>query len=249
MNRLMNRRRFAATCLVMACLMTTLGGASAAIVYVDARDGVAGNTAVAPSAGGGVFNPSGAIGNQGPANDGLWDLRAFGNVATIYQNASTTAVVDNAQRLVTTATVVPGTYNVYAYFWSDSSNQWRMRASFTDQAGDIPLYIPGDAGVTQFYTGADATVLSSTLMPNPFVTPVMIAEGNRRLYQIALGQLSTATNLSVYIDDMGSTQTTFNERTWYDGIGYELVPEPTSCMLLALCAPFAGLVRRRRHGC
>lgn len=108
---------------------------------------------------------------------------------------------------MTTAAVAAGTYNVYAYFWSDNSNTWRLRADFADQVGDLPLYLPGGAGVTQFYTGADATVLSSTLTPNPFTTSVMIAEGNRRLYQVALGQSIAATNLRVFIDDMGPAQT------------------------------------------
>jgi hypothetical protein len=235
---------FRMACLAMACLFVASRHAAAATVYVDATHG-AGNTAVAPSAGGGVFNPSGAINNQGPANDGLWDVRAFGNGATIYQNAGTTAVTDNAQRLVSSVAVPAGTYNVFAYFWSDNSNMWRLRAGLTDAAGDLPLYIPGDAGVTQFYTGADATVMSSTLAPNPFTSDVMIAEGNRRLYQIALGQ-STGSSVTVFVDDMGATQTAFNERSWYDGIGYALVPEPTAGGLAILTMAGLTAAARRR---
>jgi hypothetical protein len=230
------------SCLMAACLSVATSRVSAVIVYVDATHGLAGNTAAAPSAGGGVFNTSGALNNQGPANDGLWDVRAFANGATIYQNASTGAVTDNAQRLVTSTSVLPGTYNVFAYFWSDSSNLWRLRAGQTDTVGDLPLYIPGDANVTQFYTGSDATVFSSTLGPDPFVTPVMIAEGNRRLYQVALGTV-TGSSISVYADDYGALQTSFNERTWYDGIGYELVPEPGSLTLLGIS--LCGLAFRR----
>jgi hypothetical protein len=235
--------RFA--CLAIACLFAASREASAAILYVDATDGASGNTAKATSAGGGVFTPSGAINNQGAANDGLWDVRAFGNSATIYQNAGTAAVVDNAHRLVTLVAVPAGTYNVFAYFWSDNSNMWRLRAGLTDAVGDLPLYIPGDAGVTQFFTGADATVLSSTLTPNPFTTGVMIAEGNRRLYQIALGQVTGAA-ISIYVDDYGTAQTAFNERSWYDGIGYALVPEPMTGGLTVLAsAGLAAMLRRR----
>lgn len=107
---------FGSACLALACLFNASHDAVAAIVYVDAAHGP-GNTAVAPSAGGGVFNPSGALNDQGPANDGLWDLRAFGNGATIYQNAGTGAVTDNAQRLVSAVAVPAGTYNAFAYFW------------------------------------------------------------------------------------------------------------------------------------
>jgi hypothetical protein len=236
-------------CLTAACLSVTTARLSAAIVYIDATHGAVGNTAVAPSAGGGVFNTSGALNNQGPANDGLWDVRAFGNSNTIYQNASTSAVTDNAQRLVTNATLPAGTYNVFAYFWSDSSSQWRLRAGLADDAGDLPLYVPGDAAVTQFMGGTNdvgsAGVLSSTLTPDPFASPVEIAEGNRRLYQVALGTF-TGSNLSVYIDDYGTAQTSFNERTWYDGIGYEVaIPEPASLALLGTC--ILGLAFRRAN--
>lgn len=229
-------------CLAMACLLVASRRAAATTVYVDATHG-AGNTEVAASAGGGTFNPSGPLDNQGPANDGLWDLRAFGNSGTIYQNAGTGAVVDDAQRLVTSVPVPAGTYNVFAYFWSDNSNAWRLRAGLTD--GALPLYVPGDAGVTQFYTGSDATVLSSTLSPNPFTSNVMIAEGNRRLYQIALGQ-TTGSSITVFVDDMGADQVEFNQRSWYDGIGYTLVPEPAAGGLAILAmAGLTGAMRRR----
>lgn len=214
--------------------------AMAAIDYVDATDTAAGNTALAA---GGTFT---GIDPQGPANDGMWDKRAFSNSATIFQNAGTDAGADDAARLVTTASVPDGTYDVYAYFWSDSSNTWRMRASLADSVGDLPLYLPGDAGVTQFYSGSDATVFSSTLTPNPFTSDVMIAEGNRRLYQIALGQV-TGTSVAVYIDDMGAGQTTQSERTWYDGIGYAVIPEPASAALLIFGAMGATLATRRRR--
>jgi hypothetical protein len=242
----MNSYCFVFKLAVLAIVAGGLGRASAAIVYVDASHGVGGNTSLAPSAGGGVFNP-GAVNVQGPANDGVWDLRTgFANLSTIYQNGGTSGSPDNAPRLVTTAPTVPGTYNAYAYFWSNGSS-WRMRASLSDAAGDIPLYLRTDAGVTQFYTGADGTVLSSALASDPFAAPVMVSEGDRRLYQIALGQVGANTSISVYIDDEGTTQPGQNERTWYDGIGFELVPEPASLSLLASCAPLAMMARRRRR--
>src|SRR5688572_4169124 len=78
-----------AVCLAIASLIST---ASAQLIsYLDATDGAAGNTTIAPSAGGGVFA---GVPQSNTANDGLWDLRAFGNSATIFQNAGTTANVD-----------------------------------------------------------------------------------------------------------------------------------------------------------
>lgn len=220
--------------LMVAGLVVVAANATAAIVYVDATDGAAGNTVIAPSAGGGVFTPVQPPGTQGPGGDGLWDVRAFGNGASIYQNAQS-GNVDNAQRLATTVSgLASGTYNAFAYYWSDVSN-WRIEASLTDDAGPLPLYVfqPLSAGVVQHWTGADGTNLSSALATNPFTTNVMISEGNRRLLQIPLGQV-TGTSISVFVDD-STTQADQNERTWYDGVGYELVvPEPTSVALLTI---------------
>jgi PEP-CTERM motif len=227
----------AAVCLVG--LTICVAQAAAVITYVDATAGSGGNTTLV---GGAQWDPLTA--DQGAANDGVWAQRAFGNSATIYQNAAT-GTVDNAHRLQTNLSgLAAGTYNVYAYFWSDSSNGWRIQASLTDNpGGDLPLFTPTTAGVVQFYTGADATVLSSTLAPNPFSSDVMIAEGNRRLYQAFLGQAS-GTSFPIFLDD-SSSQADQNERTWYDGVGYERVPEPASVALLVLGIGLLTTGRRR----
>jgi hypothetical protein len=213
--------------------------ANAATTYFDATDTASGNTSIAPSAGGGVFT---GLAAQGPANDGAWDKRAFGNGASIYQNASTTAAVDvNAVRLETSVSGLPmNTYDVYVYFWSDNSPTWRIGASLSDTPGQLSLYQPGGANVTQFYTGSDGTVLSTALAQNPFDSAVMVAEGNRRLYQAWIGT-TTGTGFDVFIEGDRS-MTGFNQRTWYDGVGYSVVvPEPSSfafvgCGLVALIA-------------
>lgn len=229
---------------VFAALSCFAIGVQANIIYVDATDGLGGNTRVAGSAGGGIFTPVQPPGTQGPANDNLWDVRAFGNDATIYQNASSSAT-DNAQRLQTSVIGLQlNSYQVYAYFWSDSSLTWRMGASLSDEAGDLPLYLPGMPGVTQFYSGADATVYSSSLPDNPFTTDVMIAEGNRRLYQVPLGVIYSSA-FTVNIDD-DPAQADQSQRTWYDGVGYAVVPEPASAALIGLGALVGLFVIRRR---
>jgi hypothetical protein len=225
------------------CAATMLSTASAQLItYVDATDG--GNTFKAPSAGGGLPFTVTPFGTQGPANDGLWDARAFGNGATIFQNASAGAAQDiNAVRLATSVSgLSSGTYNVYVYFWSDNSPTWRIGASLLDSAGQLSLAKPGDAGVNQFYTGADATVLSTALASNPFTTGVMVAEGNRRLYQVSLGTV-TGTGFTAFIEGDRS-MTLQSERTWYDGVGYSIVPEPATGALLGLGA--LALIARRR---
>jgi hypothetical protein len=216
--------------------------ASAQITYVDATDG--GNTFKAPSAGGGLPFAVTPFGTQGPANDGLWDARAFGNSATIFQNSGAGAGQDtNAVRLATSVSGLSlDTYNVYVYFWSDNSPLWRIGASLSDSVGQLSLSKPGDVGVNQFYTGSDATVLSTALALNPFTTGVMVAEGNRRLYQVSLGTV-TGTGFSAYIEgDRGMTAQ--NQRTWYDGVGYSIAPEPATGAILGLGA--LCLIARRR---
>src|SRR5262245_12115921 len=84
-------------CFAVASLVSS--ASAQLITYVDATDTAIGNTTIAPSAGGGVFS---GVPQSNTANDGLWDLRAFGNNTTIFQNAGTTANVDvNAVRLMT----------------------------------------------------------------------------------------------------------------------------------------------------
>jgi hypothetical protein len=230
-----------ATCLVVASLVST---ASAQVTYVDATEG--GNTFKAPTAGGGLPFTVAPFGTQGPANDGLWDARAFGNGATIFQNASAGANQDtNAVRLGTSVSgLALGTYNVYVYFWSDNSPLWRIGASLSDSAGQLSLYKPGDAGVNQFYAGADATVLSTALAQNPFTTGVMVSEGNRRLYEMSLGTF-TGTGFNVFVEG-DRAMTLQNQRTWYDGVGYSLVPEPATGALLGLGALIGMFGIRRR---
>jgi len=232
---LQNPRRFnlMKTHLPLAALVLALvSSASAQITYVDATDG--GNTFKAPSAGGGLPFTVTPFGTQGPANDGLWDPRAFANGATIFQNASAGANQDtNAVRLTTSVSgLALGTYNVYVYFWSDNSPLWRIGASLSDSVGQLSLYKPGDAGINQFYAGADATVLSTALTQNPFTTGVMVAEGNRRLYEVLLGT-TTGTSFNVFIEG-DRAMTLQNQRTWYDGVGYSLVPEPAAGALVGL---------------
>ena len=92
----------------------------AAITYVDITDGPTGNTTMFSNS---VWQAWAAFNGQtGNSNDRIWDKRAFGNSATIFQNAANALVDTNATRLRTTIMVpTPGPsqyYNVYALFWT-----------------------------------------------------------------------------------------------------------------------------------
>jgi len=86
----------------------------------------------------------------------------------------------------------------------------------------------------------------------------VIVNSARFLWQASLGTAVAdgSGQVQIFIDDYVLTggappagSQTVNNRTWYDGVGFEIVPEPASVALLALAAPlFAGLRRRRRAG-
>jgi hypothetical protein len=216
--------------------------AGAAIIYVDATDGAAGNTALAPSAGGGVWTT-----NTTDTVDAIWRFRTgfglaptatsppsgagsvtTGGAGTVYESTGNTATPDDVPRVVTTVSGLPSdTYNVYVYFWSDQSNSpWRVRAGLTDDPNPLSLYLGSNT-------------------PSGTPTPVNIAtdSGGRIFYQVLLGQ-QTGTSLSVFVEDGPATGGT--SRTWYDGIGYEsAIPEPASLAALGL-GGLALLHRRRR---
>jgi hypothetical protein len=181
------------------------------IIYVDATDGETGNTTLAT---GEIFTATG--GNDG--TDGLWRPRAFGNSATIFEANGATNGNPNDEivpRLNTTIQVPENDYDVYVYFWSDSSG-WRIKAAL-ENADPLPLFIANDPN-----GGATVAVAEDFEEPVP-----MLSEGNRTLWQAYLGTTGVTTSISVYIDSdpRPAGVTSWNERTWYDGIGYKIASE------------------------
>ena len=182
------------------------------IVYVDATDGEAGNTTYA-TATGEVFAPTDP-GTAGSGADGLWRKReGYANGGTIYESGGSWEAdlnTEDCPRLVTSADVPEGSYDVYVYFWADSA-QWRIQASLENLEGDLPLFLANDPD-------SEATLA----VADDFAEPVpMLAEGNRTLWQAYLGTTEVTSTVQVYIDD-DPNHITGNSRTWYDGIGYKI---------------------------
>jgi hypothetical protein len=212
--------------LALAALVLAGGQATAAIVYVDATDL---NTAFAPSAGGGAL-----VTNGTDSVDGIWRARTNLGIqpsvtvppsapfdptgGTVYESTGNSNPADSVPRLVSTITAPAGLKDVYAYFWTNEFVQaWRLRAGLTDTIDPLPLFV-----------GGNPPTIGSPL-PVDTGGRDLQTNGGRRLFRAYLGQ-SSATSLSVYLDDGPAVDGT--ERTWYDGIGYEVVvPEPT-CMVL-----------------
>jgi hypothetical protein len=225
---------------LIVAVAVAAGTAEAAIVYVDATDGVSGNTAIAPSAGGGVWTTNGT-----DTVDGIWRLRSGFGLAptttsvpsgafdasggTVYESTGNSSPSDNVPRLVTNVVgLAPALYNVYAYFWGDqNSSPWRIRAGLTDSVDPLGLFIGGSS---------------------PSGSPLPIDTGGRDgagrvLWQASLGQV-TGNSFSVYVEDAPAANG--NERTWYDGVGYERIPEPTCAILLGAASLMIVISLRRR---
>ncbi|MES2439128.1 MAG: hypothetical protein V4584_08670 [Verrucomicrobiota bacterium] len=235
------KRSFLTTALVLA----GISASDAAITYVDATSGVSGNTTLAS---GGTFSPplNGTTGS-----DNQWEQRTvFGSSGTIFE-ANGEVTTENAPRLAVTIPVSDGTYEIFAYFWSpgtgDANQQWLLRAGLTNDAGELPLHSRTLTGLATPVNPSGMLVATQVTSTAGFaVAPTVITEasGGRVLWQASLGQVVVSNgSTQVFIDDY-SPVTTVNNRTWFDGVGYELIPEPSSALLGLFGA--VTLVRRRR---
>jgi hypothetical protein len=213
-----------------ATLILFAANATASVIYVDATDESGGNTSLAV---GGTFTAAGTTGG----NDGNWAQRAFANSTTVFESrgaAGTGNSTEDSPRLATTISGLTSgaTYNFYSFFWdsTDGPQQWMVRSSLTNSVGDLPLF-------------DQTSPLASTLS---FSSTPLLTEGNRLMLYADLGTAvaNGSGQVVVYVDDNTAGLTNGENRTWYDGIGYEQVPEPGS---LLLCASSIGLALFRRQ--
>jgi hypothetical protein len=227
----------------------------AAIIYVDAEHST--NTARADGSGT-AFHTNNLGGTSTSAGDNLWDRRInLGNGlnGAIYESnggPNGTQPTEDAPRLVTTISgLVAGEhYNIYAYLQSNVNNldtDWRLRAGLENTVGDLPLF----SG--QGILGATAgTLITAGNLPQGAVLYSNAALG---MFQLPLGAMVADTNgeVRVYIDDFANpsqnppTTQAHWLRSRYDGVGYELVPEPCALVLGILGSVGLGCIPRRRQ--
>ncbi len=170
-----------------------------AVVYVDATDS---NT-----------TPASALAATNGI-DNKWGVRAFANSATIYESNT-----ENSPQIATTISgLVPGAeYNVFAFFWdaaADPTQNWPIRAGLSPAS--LTLFCNNTDGGT--FPGATYADLASAYS---FSTTPLLTEGNRVLMAAPLG-MGTANGsgqIVIYLDDYPSTNA--NDRSWYDGVGYQ----------------------------
>jgi len=169
--------------------------------YVDASET---NTTRADGGPIGATGPSSGAG----ANDGLWHERVgFGNGNSVF--AARESGTENAATLKTTIEgVADGLYDVFAYFWSDDDEDWRIMAGLeSNNLIDFRRYGSQHAEADQFASIETVTANNNDLL----------------LYRAYLGRTSVAGGgtIEVFIDDW-ATAVGGAIRTWYDGVGYAL---------------------------
>jgi hypothetical protein len=174
------------------------------VKYVDA------NSTNTMYASGGALQTSTPSGSTGPL-DNLWHERTgFGNGNSVFTSSETG--FENAPMLKTTidgATLDDGTYEIFAYFWSDDDEDWRVMAGLeSDNLIDFRRYGSQHAEADQFESIEVVSQNNNDLL----------------LYRAYLGRTEVVdgTDISVYIDDWPSSAGEAI-RTWFDGVGYGLV--------------------------
>jgi hypothetical protein len=223
---------------IALCLWITAAlPAAAAITYLDASPD---NTTLAD---GSTYTPTASLIN----NDDLWSNRTglTTNGNSVYTaNDSNADPGENAPMLRTTIGGLAGgsSYDIYVYFWGagndiPSGNQrWDIQAGLSGSS--LSFYDTQNAlNLGHGLTGVNpATHFTNT---SPLV---ILAASDRRLYQAYLGTAVAdgSGNINIFIDDAPGNA----NRTWYDGVGHQLIPEPGVAMLGAL--GLLGLLRRRR---
>jgi hypothetical protein len=187
----------------------------AQLTYLDATTGTDGNTTLAD---GSPFTP--------PANlvtgaDDRWEERTpFASDGNIIESGG--EAVEDAPELRTriSGLVAGGVYQLNIHFW-DAGPAWIVRAGFESNESSNSVYAnPAEAAV---FGGLEA-VLAGELEYE--FAPTVFVEADRTMYAGDLGFAVADTNgvIDVYVDDLPPSVAA-NERTWYDGLSYEVAPD------------------------
>jgi hypothetical protein len=174
------------------------------ITYIDAS---ASNTTLANDT---TFVFTGPSNNAGAA-EGSWHQRTgAGNNGNVF-SADEIAAEDAPVIKTSVTDLDDGTYDVFAFFWSDINQDWQVQAGLA----------PDDLMLFRLRSSQQAEADQFEVVP-------LIDESGRSLYRAYLGRtdLSASQSIDVFIDDSTGSGT---RSVWYDGIGYARV-EPSSIL-------------------
>ena len=112
-----------------------------------------------------------------------------------------------------------GTYNLYGMLWTGSYGAGGWDAAF--RVGSTGAYL----------SFARHNSIVSSVSGGEFHEPTLTREGNRALMIAPLGQYTVTGSVDIYV--LAPYRGVGDERSWYDGIGYELVAEPAGPLNVA----------------
>lgn len=216
---------------IIAVLGMLVVQTQADLTYVDAVESV--NT-----------TPDAAIIGDVDAADDLWRTRTFGTDGSVFEASGNSGAEDAPELATVISGLIAGeSYNVWMNFYdvdNDVNQNWGIKAGFT--SGALTSFANDDGGSAAL--GATASVLASSF--TYVVDPRFDDGGNRMLEAGALGSAVADINgeITVFVDDL-ATGIASNYRTWYDGVSYEVVPEPATIGLIGIFGAGALFVRRR----
>lgn len=219
--------------------------ASGAITYVDAvanTTGADGNTTI----NGALVTGS----NTGTtSSDDLWRIRAVTEAAGgALWESDTTTPAEGTSPLITSISLGPGAYNLYGVFRDQPGTESYWDAAFSLDGVNFTAFDYRHLKVKK-------ALADGSEFTNPGIMGDIAAVGGA-IYFADIGQVTLAspTLVSIYIQgpeqDLtgASPPQTGNtgQRTWYEGVGFELVPEPSG-LTLTVCGLIGLVAARRRH--
>ena len=229
-----NTRDLLCAVCVMGCVL--MGSALAGITYVDAE---LGNTTLSGEALVEGVNYSTAY----SALEGLWGWRTNRtdvNGDGIWVTDGGAVVGDSEATVALKINITlsdAGVYDLYTVIMNNSSGggSW-----------DVATRIGDTGDFTNF--NRDSEVMTQALASD-FEGTVTVSGGGDMTMKVLIGQYTaTAANetISIYINGLDSWNDGLSrdQRTRFDGVGYQMVPEPATLILLSAGA-FLGMRRRK----
>ncbi|MEM6885703.1 MAG: PEP-CTERM sorting domain-containing protein [Verrucomicrobiota bacterium] len=226
------------TCFGAIALLVSVAQAQV-ITYVDAVSGGSGNTF---ATGGSLADTSWLVNNNNSnlVND-AWDTRTFGTGATILQGNPNQAAAGTVPELTTQLTgLADGVYDIWVFYADNgaggnpaptSGQAWNIAAGFTSGA------------LTNYNEAAGTETTALTFSGS---APVAEPASEITLLGVNIGQANVVggSTIDIFVNN-APTGVNF-DRTWYDGVGYSVVPEPSTFALLLIAGTGILALRRRK---